>query len=233
MLQLAAASRRQAACTLDALELPRSTTSWRSAMRPAGAAISTPTGGSPTRSAIPSTPYLRPVDAVARSINAGASTEAERLAGEAHAIGQPLGVDNVDGVLGVQMFTIRREQGRLQEVAPFVKHFVAEHGAGAAWRPGLALIYADLEQSIGCGRRVRAARRRRLPVGAGRFAVAGQPLLPGRGLRLPAGRGACRRPLRLLLPYADLTVSSATRRSASGATARFLGQLAWTMARGR
>ncbi len=84
--------------------------------------------------------------AVAQVINAGRFPEAERMAGEAHAIGQQLGVDTVEGALGVQMFTIRREQGRLREVAPFVQHFVEDRGAGAAWRPGLAVIYADVER---------------------------------------------------------------------------------------
>jgi tetratricopeptide (TPR) repeat protein len=42
------------------------------------------------------------------------------------------------------MFSIRREQGRLREVAPVVKIFVAQNPAAAAWRPGLALIYSDL-----------------------------------------------------------------------------------------
>ena len=42
-----------------------------------------------------------------------------------------------NGVYGVQMFTIRREQGRLAEVAPVLRRFIAENlrdaaGAGAA-----------------------------------------------------------------------------------------------------
>ena len=51
---------------------------------------------------------------------------------------------NLDGAFGLQMFTLRREQGRLHELAPAVRHFVQQHGAAAAWRPGLALIYSEL-----------------------------------------------------------------------------------------
>ena len=42
------------------------------------------------------------------------------------------------------MFTLRREQGRLKEVEPVVRHFVQQHGTAATWRPGLALIYSEL-----------------------------------------------------------------------------------------
>ncbi|MEJ2555119.1 MAG: BTAD domain-containing putative transcriptional regulator [Anaerolineae bacterium] len=75
---------------------------------------------------------------------AGRFEEAERLAQEALDIAQRMGVENADGVFGMQMFTIRREQGRLQELVPIIKHFVTHHSAAATWRPGLALIYSDL-----------------------------------------------------------------------------------------
>ena len=48
------------------------------------------------------------------------------------------------GVYGVQMFTIRREQGRLAEVAPLFRRFLDENPRDAAWRPGLAVIASDL-----------------------------------------------------------------------------------------
>jgi class 3 adenylate cyclase len=48
------------------------------------------------------------------------------------------------GIYGVQMFSIRREQGRLGEVAPLVKRFVTENPEESVWRPGLMLIASDL-----------------------------------------------------------------------------------------
>ena len=42
------------------------------------------------------------------------------------------------------MFSIRREQGRLAEVAPVVKSLVDEKPDEKAWLPGFALIAADL-----------------------------------------------------------------------------------------
>jgi tetratricopeptide (TPR) repeat protein len=90
--------------------------------------------------------YMYETMAVAPAIDAGEFGKAEQMAMAAFETGQQLGVDNNQGVMGVQMFTIRREQGRLAEIAPIVQHFVSERGSGAAWRPGLALIYADLGQ---------------------------------------------------------------------------------------
>jgi tetratricopeptide (TPR) repeat protein len=173
--------------------------------------------------------YLVSSMRVAQAINAGQFQQAERLAGEAHAIGQPLGVDNVDGLLGVQMFTIRREQGRLQEVAPIVKHFVDQRGAGAAWRPGLALIYADLEQ-----RSAAAAEFERLAEDQFR-SVPRDSLWQASISYLAevcdflgdAPRAAIL--YDLLQPYADLTVVLGNATVCLGATSRYLGQLAMTM----
>lgn len=47
------------------------------------------------------------------------------------------------GVYGIQMFSIRREQGRLAELAPLVRLLTAA-GRGGAWRPGLAVLLAEL-----------------------------------------------------------------------------------------
>jgi DNA-binding CsgD family transcriptional regulator len=74
----------------------------------------------------------------------GRFAEAERLAMQALASGQQAQAENVDGVFGIQMFTLRRAQGRLAEIAPVVRHFVRQHSVSAAWRPGLALIYSEL-----------------------------------------------------------------------------------------
>src|SRR5207302_7990520 len=52
----------------------------------------------------------------------GRFAEAEQLALEALTIGQQTSIESVAGVFGVQMFTLRREQGRLQEVESAVRH---------------------------------------------------------------------------------------------------------------
>ena len=50
---------------------------------------------------------------------------------------------NASGTHAIQMFGIRREQGRLGELAPVVR--MLDAGArGGAWRPGLAVLLAEL-----------------------------------------------------------------------------------------
>jgi tetratricopeptide (TPR) repeat protein len=165
----------------------------------------------------------------AQALNGGRFEEAEGLAMRAFETGQKLGVDNVEGVMGVQLFTIRREQGRLREIAPLVKHFVEERGAGAAWRPGLALIYADLD-------RLAEAQTEFERLAEGDFAAVPRDSLWQTCLCYLAE--VCDRlqdPVRagvlheLLLPYAEQTVVVGNATVCLGATSRFLGQLATTM----
>jgi transcriptional regulator with XRE-family HTH domain len=75
----------------------------------------------------------------------GEFEQAEEHTLQTRQIGHQLTVENVEGVFSVQMFSIRREQGRLKELAPLVKLFVAQHQQAEVWQPGLALIYTDLE----------------------------------------------------------------------------------------
>ncbi len=79
-----------------------------------------------------------------RALMRGDFAASERLANEASELGQRLQTQNTSGIFALQMFTLRREQGRLKELAPVVRYFIQQHGAAAAWRPGLALIYAEL-----------------------------------------------------------------------------------------
>jgi predicted ATPase/DNA-binding CsgD family transcriptional regulator len=48
------------------------------------------------------------------------------------------------GVYGIQMFGIRREQGRLAEVAPVMRALAASGDPRGAWRPGLAAMLGEL-----------------------------------------------------------------------------------------
>ena len=79
------------------------------------------------------------------AIHEGRFVEAEALAQETLKVGRRFSPANADGVYGMQMFSIRREQGRLAEVLPVVPHLVATQAESAIWRPGLALLYAELD----------------------------------------------------------------------------------------
>ena len=167
----------------------------------------------------------------AQAILAGHFDDAEKLAQEALEHGQKLGIENAEGVMGVQMFTIRREQGRLQEIAPLVKHFVDEHGANAAWRPGLALIYSDIGQP-------QQAQTEFEVLAKYDFSSMPQDSLWQTCLTYLAEvcyalqdteRAAVL--YKLLQPYSKQTVVVGSAIVCLGATSRFLGQLATTLGR--
>jgi DNA-binding CsgD family transcriptional regulator len=62
---------------------------------------------------------------------------------------------DASGTYGIQMFSIRREQGRLAELAPLVR--LLDDGARAgAWGPGLVALLAELGMEDEARRRLRA-----------------------------------------------------------------------------
>ena len=88
--------------------------------------------------------YLLAVWTAMRVLLDGRFDQAEQLAQEAMAVGQRLQAEGVAGTLGIQMFTVYLEKGRLRELEPLVKAFIEQHSAASAWRPGLAFIYSEL-----------------------------------------------------------------------------------------
>jgi DNA-binding CsgD family transcriptional regulator len=93
-------------------------------------------------------PFLRYVVATSRATFAlleGRFDDAERLIGQALQIGRRMPGLDAPGVYGMQMFTLRCEQGRLRELAPLVRAFVNATPKAGAWRPGLALLYAEID----------------------------------------------------------------------------------------
>jgi DNA-binding SARP family transcriptional activator/tetratricopeptide (TPR) repeat protein len=78
--------------------------------------------------------------------------EAERLANDAAELSRQIGIAELDSIYGIHMFTIRREQGRIHEIAPLVKLIVASNPESSSWRTGLALIYRFLGQKQECQR---------------------------------------------------------------------------------
>jgi hypothetical protein len=70
--------------------------------------------------------------------------EAEQLALKAFETGRLADPDNFLQMYSVQVFAIRREQGRLEEMVPATQAFVANLPAVPAWRAGLAYQYAEV-----------------------------------------------------------------------------------------
>jgi DNA-binding CsgD family transcriptional regulator len=164
-----------------------------------------------------------------RALLAGRFEDSERLAQEALAIGQSLQTENVAGIFGLQMFTLRREQGRLRELEPAVRFFVQQHTAAAAWRPGLALIYSELG-------RTREARAEFESLARHDFTDLSRDALWMTSMTYltdvctflgDTARAATL--YQLLLPYAERTVVIGSAVACYGAMSRYLGALATTM----
>ncbi|MEY2553499.1 MAG: hypothetical protein QOC57_1359, partial [Ilumatobacteraceae bacterium] len=79
------------------------------------------------------------------ALAAGRFDEAEQTAEQAHAVGESSNTVFDAGVYGLQMFAIRREQGRLHEVLPLMRLLSTRQEDQAVWRPGLTVLYAELD----------------------------------------------------------------------------------------
>jgi len=70
--------------------------------------------------------------------------EAESLATTSHETGRLLTGREASGVYGIQMFSVRREQGRLAELAPVIRILAADDRRVGPWQPGFAAVLAEL-----------------------------------------------------------------------------------------
>ena len=75
---------------------------------------------------------------------AGRLAEAEAAAQRSHEWSRLLTGRAASGIYGIQMFGIRREQGRLAELAAVTRVFAGSEGSRGAWRPGFAALLAEL-----------------------------------------------------------------------------------------
>lgn len=177
----------------------------------------------------PQCSYTHAGFATMRALLDGRFTDAEQLALETLTLGQRLQLESAEGIFGMQMFVLRRDQGRLHEVAPIVEMFVNEHST-SSWKPGLALMYTEL----GLTDKARAIFEQ--------LAVNEFVDIPQDGVwpasitfltEVCASLGDRHRAevlYRLLSPYAGYAVV-ASEWACFGAASRFLGQLGATMGR--
>ncbi|MCZ4316186.1 AAA family ATPase [Comamonadaceae bacterium G21597-S1] len=84
------------------------------------------------------------------AINEGRFAQAETWAIEALHSGRRITRDQAASAYGMQMFCLRREQGRLGEALPVLRHFVQSTPEAQQWPPGLALLYAELDMRAEC-----------------------------------------------------------------------------------
>lgn len=180
-------------------------------------------------------PFIRYVSASSRTMHAlfeGRFADAERLAQHSFEIGNRMPGLDAAGVYGMQMFTLRREQGRLLEVAPLVEHFVNSNADANVWRPGLTLMYAELG-------RMPAAREAFDALAAGDFKAIARDGVWLASITYMAivchalGDAARAAPLyRMLEPFSGRNLMVGTTIACFGAADTVLGMLATTLARG-
>jgi tetratricopeptide (TPR) repeat protein len=154
----------------------------------------------------------------------------EHLAQEALAIGQNLENEGAAGIFGMQMFTLRREQGRLREAEPLLRHFVQTEGAHA-WRPGLALIYTELGLSVeATGEFESLAQHDFADIPRDSNWLVSLTYLADICTSL-GDRTRASTLYELLLPYRQVNVLFANASACYGSVSRYLGALAAVMAR--
>ena len=80
----------------------------------------------------------------ALALGDGRLAEAEALARRSEEWGRLLSGRDASGIFGIQMFSVRREQGRLAELAPATRILAGEASREGPWLPGLIALLAEL-----------------------------------------------------------------------------------------
>lgn len=96
------------------------------------------------RTAQPFMLHVAEHDGSAIALGDGRLADAEACALRSHEWSRVLTGRDASGVHGIQMFSIRREQGRLAELAPVIRVLAAEAKREGPWRPGLASLLVEL-----------------------------------------------------------------------------------------
>ncbi len=155
----------------------------------------------------------------------GQFEQAEKYANEAVRIGRRTHGKHIEGVFGVQMFTIRREQNRLHEVAPIIKQLMSHSPEDQTWKPGFGLIAAELGYKDPAERILNelAENGFDLPLDA----MYSTTLSYLSDICVAVGNVDHAQTLYdLLVPYKDLTITAGATTVCTGAAARRLGNLA-------
>ena len=155
---------------------------------------------------------------------AGRFDEYERLAQQAAAIGQQAQNQNVMQIFGIQMFALRREQGRLAELRDAISGFIAAY-PHIPWGAALAVVCAETGDAEGARAELDrlavddfAAVPRQTFWLAAMAALGDVCAMLGDTDRAPVLYAQLR-------PFESLNVTLAPGAACSGSTARVLGRL--------
>ncbi|WP_171099624.1 adenylate/guanylate cyclase domain-containing protein [Ruegeria sp. HKCCD7255] len=150
--------------------------------------------------------------------------QAETHATEAVKIGRKTHGEHVEGVFGVQMFTIRREQNRLHEVAPVIKKLMSESPEDISWKPGFGLIAAELGYKEPAERILNEMAENNFDLPPDAMYSTTLSYLADICVAVEHQDHA-KTLLELLAPYEELTITAGATTVCSGAAARRLGNL--------
>ncbi len=89
----------------------------------------------------------------------GRLADADAAARRSHEWSRLLTGRRASGIYGIQMFGIRREQGRLAEIAAATRMFAGSERSSGVWRPGLAALLAELRMDDEARRALEQVRR--------------------------------------------------------------------------
>jgi DNA-binding CsgD family transcriptional regulator/tetratricopeptide (TPR) repeat protein len=78
------------------------------------------------------------------ALSDGRLADADPMARRSEEAGRLLTGRDASGTYGIQMFSLRREQGRLAELAPVIRILAGSERAHGPWRPGLASLLVEL-----------------------------------------------------------------------------------------
>jgi DNA-binding CsgD family transcriptional regulator/tetratricopeptide (TPR) repeat protein len=78
------------------------------------------------------------------ALSDGRLEEAEAIAQRSHELSRLLTGRDASGVYGIQMFSVRREQGRLPELAPVIRILARNEQRAGPWLPGLVSVLVEL-----------------------------------------------------------------------------------------
>ena len=167
------------------------------------------------------------------AVGEGRFADAETLAERANALSTFLSGTDAEGGYGVQLFTLRREQGRLDEARPLVEAVASMGQEGETWRPALAVLYAELGLLDDAARELSHLMADDL-AGVARDGLYAASLSYLADTAVALGDVSAAEVLyRELLPYRHLVVQVGHFLAAYGSADRYLGELAVLAGRSR
>jgi DNA-binding CsgD family transcriptional regulator len=160
------------------------------------------------------------------AVGEGRFVDAEVAALEADGLSRFLSANQAPGSIGVQMFSLRREQGRLEEARPVVEAIARSGQADRTWKPALALLYAELGEHDLAAEQLHELVRDRLAAIPRDSLWCGALGYLADACLMVGDQEAAPIIYRELLPWQGLVVQVGHLLAAHGAVDRFLGSLA-------